>query len=85
MIKLLDFWAIWCIPCKRMEPIIKELEEELKGRVDVVKINVDENNEEASKYGVMSIPTYIVIKDNKEVGRKVGMISKEELLKLLNV
>lgn len=85
MIKLLDLWAPWCVPCKMMEPIIKELEEELKGRVDVVKINVDENNEEASKYGVMSIPTYIVIKDNKEVGRKVGMISKEELVKLLNV
>lgn len=68
-----------------MEPIIKQLEEELKGRIEVVKINVDENNEEASKYGVMSIPTYIVLKDDKEVGRKVGMISKEELLKLLNV
>lgn len=85
MIKLLDLWAPWCVPCKMMEPIITELEEELKGRVEVVKINVDENNEETSKYGVMSIPTYIVIKDNKEVGRKIGFTSKEELVKLLNV
>lgn len=85
MIKLLDFWAPWCSPCRMMEPIIKELEEELRDRIEVVKINVDENNGEASKYGVMSIPTYIVLKDDKEVGRKIGFTSKEELLKLLNV
>lgn len=85
MIKLLDFWAEWCFPCKRMEPIITGLEKELKDKVGIVKINVDEKPEEAQKYGVMSIPTYIVLKDDKEVDRKVGFTSKEELLKLLNV
>lgn len=66
-----------------MHPVIEELEKELDGKVEVVKINVDEGQEEAAKYGVMSIPTYIVLKDGKEVGRKIGMTSKEELLKLL--
>lgn len=83
MIKLLDFKAVWCGPCRVMEPIIEELKKELDG-VEIVVIDVDEKPEEASKYGVMSIPTYIVLKDEKEVGRKIGVISKEELLKLIN-
>lgn len=82
-IQLLDYWAIWCGPCKIMNPIIEELEEELKGKVEIVKINVDEKPQEASKYGVMSIPTYIVLKDGKEVGRKIGVTAKADLLKLL--
>lgn len=83
MVKLLDFWAVWCGPCRVMNPIIEELEKELAGKVEVIKINVDEKPEEASKYGVMSIPTYIVLKDEKEVGRKTGVTSKEDLLKML--
>ena len=66
-----------------MEPVIEELEKELAGKVEVVKINVDEKPEEAQKFGVMSIPTYIVLKDEKEVGRKIGVTSKQDLLKLL--
>lgn len=85
MIRLLDFWAVWCSPCRIMNPVLEELEEELKGKVEIVKINVDEKPEEASKYGVMSIPTYIVMKDEKEVGRRIGFISKVEMIKLLNV
>lgn len=81
--KLLDFWAGWCFPCKTMAPIIEELEKELGDKVEIVKINVDEKPEEAQKYGVMSIPTYIILKDNKEVGRKIGVTSKADLLKLL--
>lgn len=84
MTKLLDFWAEWCQPCRIMAPVIEELEKELAGKVEVVKINVDEKPQEASKYGVMSIPTYIVLKDEKEVGRKIGVTSKEDLLKLVN-
>lgn len=72
-----------CGPCRAMNPIIEELEKELADKIEVEKINVDENQDKASKYGVMSIPTYIVLKDDKEVGRKIGMTSKEDLLKLL--
>ena len=84
-VKLLDFWASWCQPCKIMTPIVKEIEAELKGEdVEFKEVNVDENSELAAKYGVMSIPTFIVEVDGKEVGRKVGVTSKTELLKLLN-
>lgn len=72
-----------CGPCKIMNPIIEELEKALGSKVKVGKINVDENSEMASKYGVMSIPTYIILKDDKEVGRKIGVTSKADLLKLL--
>ncbi len=83
MIKLLDFWASWCSPCKMMEPVIEELEKELAGKIEIEKINVDEKQEEASKYGVMSIPTYVGLKDDKEIGRKIGVTSKQDLLELL--
>lgn len=82
-IQLLDYWASWCGPCRIMEPVIEELEKELKGQVEIEKINVDENQQKASQYGVMSIPTYIVLKDGQEVGRKIGVTAKAELIKLL--
>ncbi|MDO8498471.1 MAG: thioredoxin [bacterium] len=84
MTKLLDFWASWCNPCQMMKPVIEELKKELDGKLEIEEINVDENSAEAAKYGVMSIPTYVVLKDGKEVGRKVGMTAKAELLKLIN-
>lgn len=83
MVKLLDYWASWCGPCRIMNPVIDEIEKELAGKVEVVRINVDEKPEEASKYGVMSIPTYIIMKDEKEVGRKIGVTSKQDLVSLL--
>lgn len=82
-IQLLDMWAEWCQPCHVMNPVIDEIERELVGKVEIVKINVDEKPQEASKYGVMSIPTYIILKDDKEVGRRIGVTPKSELLKLL--
>ena len=84
MVKLLDFWAEWCGPCKFMEPVLEELEKELKGKVEIEKINVDENQEMTLKYGVMSIPTYIVTKDDKEVERIIGATSKENLVNTIS-
>jgi len=83
MIKLLDFKADWCGPCQAMKPVIKELREELGNKVEIIEIDVDENQSKASEYGVMSIPTYIILKDGKEVDRKIGVTSKVDLLKLL--
>ena len=76
-IQLVDFYADWCGPCIVMKPVIDEIEKELAGKIEVKKVNVDENQDEASKYGVMSIPTYLVLKDGKEVERFVGAQSKE--------
>ena len=84
MTKLLDFWAPWCGPCKMMNPILEELAKEFAGKVEIVKINVDEQPEESSKYGVMSIPTVIFFKEGKEKGRKVGFEGKEAYLKLIS-
>ncbi len=84
MVKLLDFWAPWCNPCKIMNPIIEEIEKEFEGKIKVEKYNVDEAVDMSSKYGVMSIPTYIVLKDDKEVARKIGVTSKADLVKLLS-
>lgn len=79
-----DFWASWCGPCKIMTPIVKEIEEELKDQdVEFKEVNVDEDSATAAKYGVMSIPTFVVEKDGKEVGRKIGVTSKQELLNLI--
>jgi len=76
---LIDFWAVWCGPCKIMEPVIEELEKELGDKIEVQKVNVDDEPEKASKFGVMGIPTYVVLKDGKEVGRKVGVVPKLNL------
>lgn len=81
---LVDFWAPWCGPCKMAEPILDELSEEYKDKVQVVKVNVDENQQTAGKYEIMSIPTTVLIKGGKELGRQVGFAGKqafEELMK----
>lgn len=83
MVKLMDYWAPWCNPCKIMDPVLEELEKELAGKFEMEKINVDESPGKAAEFGVMGIPTYVIIKDGKEVGRKIGVTSKAELIKLL--
>lgn len=77
MVKLIDFWAEWCGPCRIMNPAIAELEKELSGKIEFEKVNVDENNQRASQYGVLSIPTYVIEKDGKEADRLIGARSKE--------
>jgi len=81
---LVDFWASWCGPCKMAEPVLEELSEAYKGKVGIAKLNVDENQATTQKFGVMSIPTTILFKEGKELGRQVGFAGKqafEDLLK----
>ncbi len=78
---LVDFYAEWCGPCKMMGPVIEEIAKELEGKVKVGKINVDENQDLAMKYNVMSIPTLIIFKNGEEVKQLVGFRDKNEILK----
>ncbi len=80
---LLDFWATWCGPCGMLSPIVDEVANEINGRVKVGKINVDEEQELAKAFSVMSIPTLIVIQNGKLVKQSVGVRSKEEILEML--
>lgn len=81
---LVDFWAAWCGPCKMIAPVIDEIAREFQDKLVVGKLNVDENNVTAAKYGVMSIPTLLVFKNGAEVQRIVGYKSKNELSAVLN-
>lgn len=77
----IDFYADWCGPCRMMMPIVEELSEEVDAKF--VRINVDVNEEIARQFGVMSIPTFIVMEKGKELGKKIGSSPKEELLEML--
>lgn len=80
---LVDFWAPWCGPCKMIAPVLEELDQELGDKLKIVKVNVDENPEVASEYGVMSIPTLFLFKENEVVEKWVGFQPKEALLEQL--
>jgi thioredoxin 1 len=80
---LTDFWAPWCGPCKMIAPVLEELDSEVGDKVKIVKLDVDENQETASKFGVMSIPTLLVFKDGEVVDKVVGFQPKEALAELL--
>jgi thioredoxin 1 len=77
---LVDFWAPWCGPCKIQNPILKELSKELKGKTVIAKVNVDENQELAGQYSVMSIPTLKIFHKGKVAAEMVGVQTKEKLV-----
>jgi thioredoxin 1 len=78
---LVDFWAIWCGPCKMVAPVVDEIARENEGKLRVMKLDVDDNQNTAMTYGVMSIPTLILFKDGKPVERIVGFKPKSDLWK----
>lgn len=78
---LVDMWAEWCGPCKMMEPVLEEIAGEMEESLQVVKINIDQNQETPRKFNVMNIPTLIFFKDGKEVDRVIGAVPKKQLIK----
>jgi len=81
---LVDFYADWCMPCKRLSPVLDSLSQTLEGKVTVAKINIDESPNVAQKFGVRSIPTLIVIKDGKVVNRQTGAGNEQQILEFVN-
>ena len=81
---MVDFWASWCGPCRMVSPIVDEIAEEVQGKAKVGKVNVDEQGDLASQFGVMSIPTIMVFKNGEAVATSFGAKSKAELLALLD-
>lgn len=80
----IDFWAPWCAPCRMMGPVIEQLASEYEGKIKIGKINVDEEMELAQQFQVVSIPTFILIKDGKVIQRLTGARAKEELSSFLS-
>ncbi|HHY47283.1 MAG TPA: thioredoxin [Firmicutes bacterium] len=78
-VALVDFWAEWCGPCRMMTPTVAELASDFQGRAKIAKLNVDENPETASAYGIMSIPTLIIFKDGRPVDKLIGVQPKSVL------
>ena len=81
---LTDFWAPWCGPCKMIAPVLEELDSEMSETVKIVKVDVDENQETAGQFQVMSIPTLLLMKDGEVVDKVVGFQPKEALVDLVN-
>ena len=81
---VIDFWAPWCMPCKMLSPIVDEVAEEMQD-ITIGKVNIDEQQELAMQFGIMSIPTLVVLQDGKEVKRSAGFITKQAMKDLLRV
>ena len=81
---LVDFWAEWCGPCKMLGPILEEISEDLKDKLQVVKVNLDENQDLAMKYSIRSIPTLLLFKGGELIDTKVGLLPKSDLVECLS-
>ncbi|MBO8130005.1 MAG: thioredoxin [Candidatus Marinimicrobia bacterium] len=81
---LVDFWAEWCAPCRRLAPIIEELANEYAGKIKVGKVNVEEESELAQQFGIRSIPTLIIFKDGKPANQLIGLQPKSEISKVID-
>ena len=80
---LVDFWAEWCAPCRKVEPLLEEIATEMAGKVSIVKLNIDENPETARAYRVMSVPTLTVFKAGQPVNSVAGARPKGDLIRLI--
>ena len=81
---LVDFWAVWCGPCKAIAPIIEEIANDFNGKVSVGKVDVDNNNQVAMKYGIRSIPTLLLFNNGEVVDQVIGNVGKESVESMLN-
>ena len=81
---MVDFWATWCGPCRILSPVVDEIADEYEGRVVVAKCNVDDADEVAMQYKIMSIPTLLFFKGGELVEKRVGVVSKAEIESILN-
>jgi thioredoxin 1 len=81
---LVDFWATWCGPCKSIAPILEDLANDYQGKVKIVKVDVDNNPQAASRFGIRNIPTLFVFKDGEKVDSVMGLQPKSELAKVLD-
>jgi thioredoxin 1 len=80
---LVDFWAEWCVPCKTLVPVLEAVAAQLNGRLKVGKLNVEENDKVPFKYGITTLPTLMLFKNGQVSEQRIGLISKENLVKLL--
>lgn len=81
---LVDFYASWCMPCKMLSPVIEEIAKEYEGKVVVCKIDIDENEELANEYNIMSVPTVIIFKNNENVEEIIGLNNKSKYTRVLD-
>lgn len=80
---LVDFFATWCGPCKMLSPILKEVKDNLGDRISIIKIDVDKNQQVASKYQVRGVPTMILFQNGKQLWRQSGVLQKNDLIKII--